>query len=584
MDPLYLIAGLVAVGVLAQLIAARLHIPALILLLTIGIVIGPVTGWVDPDRAFGDLLRPVVSLSVALILFEGGLSLRISEARKLGWPLLALVLGGLLFTFTLTAFLAHHLAEFSWATSAVFGAILVVTGPTVVKPMLRQARIKQRPALLLKWESIVNDPFGALLAVVALEVAIVGSDGLGHLLVLIGGSAVIGWVSGLLLGLALRRGFFPEHLKTPAILGAALLIFAGCNAIFHEAGLLAVTITGVVLANSRSSSIEEIRRFKEEVATILVAVLFLVLAARMRFSDLEGITLGAVLLIPAVLFIVRPIVSWVSLAGSGLPWQEKFLIGWIAPRGVVAVAMAGALALRLEEAGYSDAHMLVPVIFGVIIATVVLHGLTISPLSRALGLSGKGGGGLLIVGASNWAIDLAIALGKEGVDVILCDSNYRNTSQARMRGVHSFHGDVLNEETQDELPFERLSWVLAGTGDDHYNSLVSVALVKLVGRENVLQLRTGDAEEEDHTHLNGRMPWGEDVTFGALTSHYWSDGKFKITELDDHEYDWEEFQALNEGSTPLFAIHSKGIVPIEEGKSRAGGEHILYMSPAKSKT
>ena len=578
MDPLYLIAGLVATGVLAQLIAARLRIPALILLLGIGIVIGPVTGWVDPDKSFGDLLRPVVSLAVALILFEGGLSLRFSEARKLGWPLLALVLGGLLITFSLTAILAHNLADFTWATSAVFGAILIVTGPTVVKPMLRQARIKQRPALLLKWESIVNDPFGALLAVVALEVAIAGSGDLGHLLLLIGGSAIIGWLSGVALGQALKRGAFPEHLKTPAILGAALLIFAGCNAIFHEAGLLAVTITGVVLANTRSSSVEDIRRFKEEVATILVAVLFLVLAARMRFSDLDGITLGAVLLIPAVLFVVRPLVSFVSLAGSGLPWQEKFLIGWIAPRGVVAVAMAGALALRLEEAGYSDAHMLVPVIFGVIIATVVLHGLTISPLSRALGLSGKGGGGLLIIGASNWATDLALTLGKEGVDVVLCDSNYRNTSQARMRGVETVHGDVLNEETQEDLPFERLSWVLAGTGDDNYNSLACVALVKLVGRENVLQLRSGHTEDDEDTHLNGRMPWGEEVTYGSLASHYWSNGKFKCTKLDDHEYDWEEFQVFNHGSTPLFAITAKGLTPIEEGKSRSGGERIIYMN------
>jgi len=578
MDPLYLIAGLIAVGVIAQLIAARLHVPALILLLGIGIVIGPVTGWVDPDLTFGELLRPVVSLSVAIILFEGGLSLRFSEAKKLGWPLLALVIGGLVITFSLTTLLAHSLAGLSWATSSVFGAILVVTGPTVVKPMLRQARIKQRPALLLKWESIVNDPFGALLAVVALEVAITGTGDIGHLLLLISGTAVIGLVSGLILGEALKRGLFPEHLKTPAVLGAALLIFAGCNAIFHEAGLLAITITGVVLANTRSASVEDIRRFKEEVATILVAVLFLVLAARMRFSDIYGVTTGAVLVIPAVLFIVRPLVSFLSLAGSGLPWQEKLLIGWIAPRGVVAVAIAGALALRLEEAGYEDAHHLVPIVFGVIIATVVLHGLTIAPLSRALGLSGKGGGGLLIIGASNWATDLALALGKEGVDVVLCDSNYRNTSQARMRGVQTVHGDVLNEETQEDLPLERISWVLAGTGDDHYNSLACISLVKLIGRENVLQLRSGETDEDDDTHLNGRMPWSDEVSYGALASHYWSHGKFKTTQLDDHEYDWDEFRAFNEGSIPLFAITPKGIQPIEDGKSRSGGERILYMS------
>ncbi|MFT5284708.1 MAG: NhaP-type Na+/H+ or K+/H+ antiporter [Planctomycetota bacterium] len=578
MDPLYLIAGLVAVGVLAQLIASRVRLPALVVLLTFGIIAGPVTGWVDPDLSFGELLKPVVSLAVALILFEGGLSLRFAEVRKLGAPLIALVLGGLVIAFTTTTLLARYLADFSWATSAVFGAILVVTGPTVVKPMLRQARIKRRPALLLKWESIVNDPFGALLAVIILHVATAGAGELGHSALLICASAIIGLVSGLLLGAALKRGLFPEHLKTPAIVGGALAVFAGCEALYHEAGLLAVTITGVVLANTRSSSIEEVRRFKEEVATILVAVLFLVLAARMRFSDLEGLTLGAVLLIPAILFVVRPLVSGLSLAGSGLPWQEKFLIGWIAPRGIVAVAMAGTLAPRLDEAGFADAHMLVPVIFGVVIATVLLHGMTIGPIARALGLSGRGGGGLLIIGASNWAIELALLLKGEGVDVVVCDSNYRNTSQARMRGIETVHGDVLSEKVQDELPLERLSWVLAGTGDGHFNSLACLALVKLMGRENVLQLRSGVKEEEDDSHLNGRMPWEERVSFGALTSRHWSGGTFRCTQLDKDNYDWEEFLHNEEHSLPLFAITSKGIEPIEARKARPDDDRIVYMT------
>ena len=578
MDPLYLIAGLVAVGVLAQLIASRLHFPALILLLGIGIIAGPVTGWVDPDRSFGELLSPVVSLAVALILFEGGLSLRLNEVRKLGKPLLKLVLGGLVIAFTSTTLLAHYLADFTWATAAVFGAILVVTGPTVVKPMLRQARLERRPALLLKWESIVNDPFGALLAVIVLNVALSGPSDLGNHALLILAAASIGLLCGWLLGWALKRGLFPEHLKTPAILGGALAVFAGCEAIYHEAGLLAVTLTGVVLANTRSSSIEEVRRFKEEVATILVAVLFLVLAARMRFSDLQGLTLGTVLLIFAILFVVRPLVSAVGLAGSGLPWQEKLLIGWIAPRGIVAVAMAGTLAPRLDQAGFADAPLLVPVIFGVVIATVLLHGLTIAPLARALGLSGRGGGGLLLIGASNWAIELALVLKAEGIDVVLCDSNYRNTSQARLRGIETVRGNVLNEEVQDELPLERLTWVLAGTGDDNFNALACVALVKLMGREFVLQLRSGQSSNEDDTHLNGRMPFEADVTFGALATRHWNGGRFKCTQLDEQEYDWEEFRENESTALPLFAITSKGLEPIEAGQSRASNERIISMT------
>ncbi len=582
-DPLTLIAGLFATGVLIQWFASRIHVPAIVLLLAAGIVAGPVTGLVDPDEAFGELLRPVVALSVALILLEGGMSLRFSEVKKLGAPLLCLVFGGLVLSFGSISVAAHYIAELDWATSAVIGAILVVTGPTVVKPMLRQARIGRRPALLLKWESIVNDPFGALLAVLVFEIAVHGVSDIGHVILMVVVAGVLGLAGGLLFGQALVRGVIPEHLKTPAILGGGMAVFAGAEEAFHEAGLLAVTIMGVVLANTRSSSVEDVRRFKEEVATILVAVLFLILSARLDFV-LADVSVGMVLFVLAVLFVCRPLAGFGSLLFTKLPWQEKFLVGWIAPRGVVAAAMGGALAPRLAEAGYPDAGLLVPVLFGVIVATVVLHSLTVRPLARALGLTGRAGGGVLIVGASDWAVDLAKVLNGSGVDAVIVDENYRNTTQARMRGVEALHGDVLDEETLDELPLERLSWVLAATGDDHYNSLACVSLVKVMGRENVLQLRPR-AGGEDESHLNGRMPWSEDASYGRLASRYWRGAHFKCSTLDEDEHDWEEFHALNEGAIALFKIGAKGIEPVEEeGKEPGGEQKVVYLPVPPDKT
>ena len=564
MEPLYLICGLVAVGVFVQWVAARLHLPAIVLLLGAGLLVGPGLDLVEPDETFGDLLRPFISIAVALILFEGGITLRFAEVRKLGAPLVALVLGGLVVTFAGSTAAAHWVAGLSWETSSVLGAILIITGPTVVKPMLRQARVQRRPALLLKWESIVNDPLGALVAVVALEIAIHGLDQLGYVLLLILVAGAVGLVAGVILGQGLRAGSIPEHLKTPCIVGAALGVFAGAEALFHEAGLLAVTISGIVLANTRSASVEDVRQFKEEVATILVSVLFIVVSARLEFSDLTSISLGAIVFVLLVVFAIRPAVGFGALAPTGLPWREKLYLGWLAPRGVVAAAMGGALAPRLIEEGYEDARMIVPVLFAVILATVVLHGLTAAPLARRLGLSGGGGGGLLVVGATNWAIDMAQVLMKEGVEVILVDSNYRNTSQARMRGVEAFHGNVLDEETLDELPLERVTWVFAATGDDHFNSLACLAFVKAIGREQVLQLPpSASSSTEEETHLTGRRPWSESVTFGALSARYWGKGKFKCTRLDEDEHDWSDFLAVNPGAIPLFTLDERGLAPIE---------------------
>jgi NhaP-type Na+/H+ or K+/H+ antiporter len=576
-DPLYVIAGLVALGVFAQWCAAKIHLPAIVVLLGVGVLIGPVSGLVDPDEVFADLLSPCVSLAVALILFEGGLSLRFAEVRKLGRPLFALVIGGLVLTFGMTTYLAHVLVELSWPTASVVGAILVITGPTVVKPLLRQAKLARRPALMLKWESIVNDPLGVLLAVIVLEIAVGGIDGVGSALVLIVCAGATGLASGGLLGRALLKGLIPEHLKTPAILAGCVAVFAGAEAMFHESGLLAVTIMGVVLANTPSPSIEGVRRFKEEVATVLVSMLFLVLAARLQLDDLKRIDIRLVLFIACVLVVVRPIVAGVSLLGSGLPWQERVFIGWIAPRGVVAAAMGGVLAPMMVDAGYDDAVMLVPLLFSVIIATVVLHGLTVGPVARALGLSGRGTGGLLIVGTSSWAIDLARLLTQEGIDAIVVDESFRNTVQARMRGVEAFHGDVRNEETLDELPMERVSWALAATQDDNFNALACVGMVGTFDRKQVLQLRAGAESATGESHLNGRMPWDGAVTFDELASRYWRDAHFKCTELRADEHDWEEFQALNEGALALFVLGPKGLAPIDKDSRPGDGDKIVYL-------
>jgi len=582
--PLYILAGLVVGGIAAQWVAVRLRVPAIPLLLAAGVLAGPVLGWLDPDALFGDLLDPFVAFAVAFVLFEGGLSLRFEEARKLGWPLLALLLGGLVVTFTSATLLAHALIGLSWATSAVLGAILVVTGPTVIKPMLRHARLRQRPARLLKWEGIVNDPFGALLAVLAFEVALASGEvatpdqphrSAAAIGLLILTAALVGVVAGRLFGGAMDRGAVPEHLKTPAIFAGVMGVYAGAEVLYHEAGLLAVTAMGVTLANAGSASMEEVKRFKEEFATLLVSMLFLVLSARLELSDLAALTGGALLFVAAVLFLVRPLAVWMSLGFTRLPWREKLLISWVAPRGVVAAAVAAAFQFRLIEAGYDDARLLVPIVFAVILATVVLHGLSMRPIARRLGLASAGEGGLMVIGAASWVIDLSRALHEAGEDLVLVDFNYRNIRQARMQHLEAVRGDVLDIDTLDDLPTEEMSWVLAATDDDHYNSLTSLALTKVVGRENVLQLTPGEGNAAE-AHMSGRMPWGEAATFAGLARRYWNGGRFKVTRLSE-EFGWQEFRAQNPGALVMFAVHPERMEPVLEG-GEAGGPGTKLIS------
>ncbi|MAE76673.1 MAG: sodium:proton exchanger [Planctomycetes bacterium] len=573
---LYLLVLIVAAGVGAQWLASRLRVPPLLLLLMTGLVLGkPVLGWIDPEQLFVgvrsvdgkttgvDLLRPLVAMAVALVLFEGGLTLEIKEARQVGRTLRRLLVSGLCLGFGLTTLAGVWLGGLDLATAATLGAILVVTGPTVILPMLRSARIALRPATLLKWEGIVNDPLGALLALFVVKAAeIVGTgqgtfSGLAMTFVWTGSvSIVVGVAAGWALGKALDRGLIAENLKSPVIVASVLVVFAVAEHLHHEMGLISVTVMGVVLANVENHSLEDIRRFKEQITTLLIAVLFIVLSARLEPEQISSVVGRPLILIAIIVFVVRPLVVFVAAIGSKLPWRERLLVGWIAPRGVVAAAVAATFAPGLEVAGAKSAGELVPIVFGVIVATVVLHGLTIRPLARRLGLAATDGNGVLIVGASVWVVTLAQALAKAGAYVVLADTRYRRVSQARQEGVEVHYGDVLAEEAAMELPMERVSWLLAATDDDHYNALACLRFGPELGREAMFQLtpHRGEPGTETQVHMAGQRPWGDDGTYRTITARFWKGATFKVTNLSD-EFDGAAFRDKNPDALVLCWVH-----------------------------
>lgn len=495
--------GLIAVaGVGAQWLAWRFHLPAIVLMSLAGLALGPFSAWVSPDGVpilsprddFGDLLQPMISIAVAVILFEGGLSLNFREIRGASTAVRRLVFPGAGIAWGAGAVAAHYLAGLDWGVATLFAGVMVVTGPTVIMPLLRQAKLSKRPSAVLKWEGIVNDPVGALLAVFVFEWIVLtnaGEAGWRGMAGVAGASilaAVLGVVAARLLGAAFNRGLAPEYLKAPIIFAAVLAVFGISNDIVQETGLVAVTAMGVALANSRIAAIGELRRFKENITTLLVSGVFVLLTATLEPASFSMIGWGGAAFVAAMMFIVRPLTVWLATLGSELKWREKLLIGWIAPRGVVAAAVAGLFAGELAHEGIAAGDLLIPLAFAMVFATVVAHGFTISPLARWLGLAASGRPGVLIVGAGDWSTAFAKVLAGLDIPVMIADSNWSRLRAARQAEIETYYGEILSEASEHDLEFSRFGYVIAATGNEAYNALVFTDLAPEIGRAAVFQL------------------------------------------------------------------------------------------------
>jgi len=494
--------GLLGIG--AQWIAWRFRLPSVVLLAAAGIIAGPATGLLDPAADFGNLFRPLVSVAVAVILFEGGLTLNLNEIRHTGVAVRRMVIFGAPLGWALGTAAAHYIAGLSWETSAVFGGILVVTGPTVIIPLLRAARLKKSVGSVLRWEGIINDPIGAMFAVIAYEVvaATAHAESAGGLLV----EMILGAIAAILLGVAMgyaivqifRRGWVPEFLKSPVLLAAVLVGYEAADLWIEESGLLTVTAMGLVIGNSRLASLEEIRRFKEYMTVVLVSGVFIILTATITMDTVRALDWRAVAFLGALLFLVRPVTVMLSTLGSELKLKERIFVSWIAPRGVVAVAVSGLFGAALVDLGFADGEEMVALAFLVVFATIILHGFSLGWLARRFDLISAVSPGLLIVGASPWAISLAGKLKELEIPVMIADASWNRLRRARMQGIDTFFGDVLTESAEHSIDFNQFEYILAATDDDAYNALVLATFGPTIGRGHVIVL-TPNEDKGDYT-------------------------------------------------------------------------------------
>lgn len=524
---LLLVVGVAVAGVFGQWLGWRLRLPAIIPLLVMGAILGPIGGFVRPSAALGDVMRPAIGMAVAIIVFEGGLNLNLRELRSAGSGIARLVAVALPLNWLMGTLAGHWVAGLSWPVAILVGAILVVTGPTVIMPLLRQAKLEPRAAAFLRWEAIVNDPIGATLTLLVLSYLTLATTMSGAAAILsLAWHTILGAGVAAALGLAVpfgirtlfARDLAPEYLKTPILLAGALGIYAAGEAIQPETGLVGATLFGVVLANIDVTGLQELRRFKEALTVFLVSGLFILLTANIDRGTVEMLSWPIALTTFVILFVVRPLAIWLATIGANASWRERLLVGWIGPRGVVAAAIAGVAGERLTEAGYADARLVLPLAFAVIASTVLLHGLTLAPLARRLKLASGGRDGLLIVGASRWSIRLGEVLHGAGVPIVVVDRSALALKAARLAGLATLRVEVLSVIGEEVIDLRDVEQVLAATPDDAYNALVCTRFAPELGRERVHQLAPDAAgtRHEASREWRGKIVIGEDMTFQRL--------------------------------------------------------------------
>ena len=589
-EPILLgLASIVVLGIAAQWLAWFIRIPSIFLLLLIGLAAGPLTGWLHPQQLFGELLFPAVSLSVAVILFEGGLTLRTVVLRDIGRVLRNLVTLGVLVTWLITSVAAYFLLGLDRSMAVLIGAMLVVSGPTVVGPLLRHVRPIDRLRSTLQWEGILIDPIGVLLAVLVFEVILIGELRAATTLVITGmlkmvvvGSA-LGFVSAKMVVWLIQRGLIPDYLHNAVTLMVVVVSFTLANVLHHEAGLFTVTVMGIVMANQKAIIVRHIIEFKETLTVLLISGLFILLSARLNFSDLAQLGWVSLAFLAVLILIARPAAVALSTMGSDMPWQERAFLAWVAPRGIVAAAMASIFTLRLEAEGYAQADQLVPITFLVIIGCVAVYGLTAAPVARWLGVAQDNPQGVLFIGASPLSRALAEALQAEDIATCLADSNWSNITTARLSGFKTHYGNALTENALDNIDLDGIGRILALTSNDEANALAALHFAELFGRTEAYQLVPSTADSETVSHLRGHFLFDENANYNALSIHLATGATIKTTGLSE-QFDYDTFQAYYQHcALSLFVITNSGDLLVwttERPLSPTPGQRIVSLIPA----
>lgn len=528
-DQILLGLGLVIVLALGcQLVASRANLPAIVLLLPAGFIAGAATHDVHPDFLFGSTFQPIVSLGVGLILFEAGLRLRFEDleggARRV---VLRLIPIGVVLTVVGVTLAAQLFLGLGWGSSLMLGAILVVSGPTVVLPLLEFVRPSEKVRSVLKWEGVLIDPIGALLGVVvftALRAHAAGGGGFKP------GEMAISILVGLAIGalgagaLWLMLGELQRSVPRQTISAALLTVVAAVVAadlIREDAGFVAATTMGVALANQTRLDISRVLEFQGNVVQLLIGVLFVLISASVTPASIEPLIPGSLGVIAVMVLLIRPLTTALGTRGPMLGRPEKAFIAWLAPRGIVAAATASSFGPALAKAGVSGANKILPVAFMAIFGTVAIYGLTVVPVARRLGVAGTAAVVVLVVGGHNWARSIAAALKAAGVGVRLWTGQAEEQTAARSEGLDAGHARLGAEHAAREAELEAVTDTLLLTGSDNFNALAAFELRQELGHDHVFRLaHETELLDLEPAYAEGRELFDAALTFGEMTRRF----------------------------------------------------------------
>ncbi len=568
MDTSLLLALVIALGIGAQWLGWYTKQPAILFLLAIGILVGPILHIFQPDKVLGDLLFPFISLGVAVILFEGALTLEFDEITHHGRIIRLLVSVGMLITISVLSLACYFLFNVDWRIALLFGSLVCVTGPTVIAPLLRSVHPTANIANILKWEGILVDPVGAIAVVLVYEYIISGGDanefGTFSKLVLI--AAVLGYVGAWVLAKLIKRHLVPEYLRNVFVLAFILTIFTFSNHLSHESGLLTVTILGVALANWKGFPKEHILEFKESLTILLISALFIILAARVDLTQLWNVGWRGLILLFVAMFIARPLAIWVSAIGSGLTSNEKWMISWIGPRGIVAAAISSLVAIRLKDSGIKGVDLLVPLVFTIIIGTVFIQGLGAKAVAKLLGVCKTADTGVLIVGANPTALTIAQSLKDANIDVLIASSHYEDIARARMLGFRTYFGSPMSTHADNNLDLIGLGYLFAMSTDKEINTLCQWHYEHDFGNDKIFRVRfsedqnqTSRLDKQDNLKPNWLFEQG--ATYAKLASMISKNARIKITNLTEN-YTFEQYKQDNPKCVLLYTLDENNMISI----------------------
>lgn len=507
------LAGIVILGIIAQWVAWRLKLPAILPLILIGLLVGPIATmytedgtkliepiWTGEKGLFpGESLYYFVSLAIGIILFEGGLTLRRGEIANIGPVITKLITVGVVVTFFCAGIAAHFIFGLSWQISFLFSALIIVTGPTVITPILRNIPLKKDVSAVLKWEGILIDPIGALVAVLVFEFISVGQGQaytktgfmeFGKILLF---GFAFGFTFAHALMFAIKKKLIPHYLMNVVALSTVLLVFVVSDAFAHESGLLAVVVMGMVMGNSNLPNLKELLYFKESLSVLLISILFILLAANINLEDLELIyNWNTVILFAIIVFIIRPLGVFLSSFGSKLKMNEKLFISWVGPRGIVAAGIASLFGSKLIQNGVPGAEYITPLVFMIVLGTVLLNATTARLFAKKVGVFLTKSEGILILGASKASRLIANYIHRNNRHVVLIDNNQNNISKAKKLGLEALTANIYSDTLTDNIELNDIGYLMALTGNSDINEYAIEKFSKQFGENGAFRLVNSD--------------------------------------------------------------------------------------------